>query len=283
MIKKTLIGTAILLAAGTFVFGRDLFSYAKTAGSSVRSAVKSEVPLDFQIQRAREMVEDLVPDVRRCMHVIAEQQVDIERLQESITGKERELGQQKDVILTLRDDLQNGNGQFVYASRTYTPDEVKRDLSRRFERFKAAEGTLKRDRQVLEAREKSLSANEEKLENMLAAKKDLEVEIEQLEARLKTIQAAQTVSTIEIDDSQLARAKTLIRELNKQLDVREKMLDAEGKFTGLIPVETESGIPVDDVTGEIDAYFGIGSESGTDRKEAATDDLAVDPAVATNR
>ena len=255
MIKKAIIGTAAAMLVGGLVFGREVFSYARTWGSSVRDAVKAEVPLEFEIQRARELVENLVPDIRNCMHVIAEQQVDIENLHADIAARHGDLSQQKQAILALRHDLESGNNKFVYASRTYTSDQVRRDLATRFERFKAAEQLLARDRQILQAREDALRHNEEKLDQMLVAKGDLEVQIEQLGARLNAVQAKQTVATLEIDDSQLARARKLIRDLNKQLDVREKMLDAQGKFTGLIPVDTEPQIPVDDITDKIDAYF----------------------------
>jgi hypothetical protein len=72
------------------------------------------------------------------------------------------------------------------------------------------------------------------------------------------IQAAQTSSNVQLDDSQLARAKKLIGDLNKQLDVAQRVLDAEGKFTGLIPVETADTVPAD-LTNQIDEYFGPGS------------------------
>ena len=91
-------------------------------------------------------------------------------------------------------------------------------------------------RQILTAREKNVYAAREKLDGMLGQKRDLEVQLENLDARLKTIQAAQTASNVQLDDSQLGRAKKLIGELNKQLDVAQRMLDADGKFTGLIPV-----------------------------------------------
>jgi hypothetical protein len=91
---------------------------------------------------------------------------------------------------------------------------------------------------------------------MWTAKKELEVKLEQLQARLQTIRAAETVSTLAIDDSNLSHAKKLIADLNKQLDVKEKVLDAEGKFTGLIPVEaTESPAAPEDIGQQIDAYF----------------------------
>lgn len=252
--KKFVIGAAVLATLGTFVFGRDVVSYMRTAGNSVREAVKAEVPVDFEVERARKMVEDLVPDIRRCMHVIAEQQVDVETLQGEIHEADLAMKQQKEAMFTLRSNLESNETEFVYASRTYSKDEIRNDLAQRFDRFKVASDTVKRNSQILKAREKALDANREKLENMLSAKMDMEVQIEQLEARLKSVQAAETVSNLEIDSSQLTRAKSLIRELNKQLDVKEKLLDAEGKFTGLIPVDTKTQ-EKRDVVKQMDAYF----------------------------
>jgi peptidoglycan hydrolase CwlO-like protein len=261
MLKKMLIGSCVAVTLGAFVFGRDLVSYAKTAGESVRQAVKREVPLEFEVQRAREMVENLVPDIRECMHVIAEQQVDVENLNEAIQSREDSLQKQEEAILALRTDLDSGENSFVYAGHSYTVNEIRRDLSHRFDRFKTAKSTLKGDRDILVARKTQLRANQDKLDNMLSEKQNLEVQIEQLEARLKTVQAAQITSTIEFDDSQLSRAKTLIRELNKQLDVKTKMMDAEGKFAGLIPVESAT-VPVDEnIAREIDDYFGRKTDS----------------------
>lgn len=256
MLRKILVGSALAAALGTFVFGRDVVSYVKTGFHSVRHAVKSEVPIEFEIQRARNMVEQLVPDIRQCMHVIAEQQVDIEHLNGAMTKKDGEIGKQREALLTLRADLDSGKSIFVYAGRKYQTHDVKRDLATRFERFKAAEEILAADKKILSAREQTLQANREKLDSMLQAKKDLEVKLEQLQARLQTVRAAETVSTLAIDDSNLSHARTLITELNKQLDIKEKILDAEGKFTGLIPVETTQSPAVPDNIGQqIDAYF----------------------------
>lgn len=256
MLKKLVLGSAIAVALATFVFGRDVVSYIRTGCHSVRNAVKSEVPIEFEIQRARTMVDQLVPDIRQCMHVIAEQQVDVEHLNAAMAKKDIEIGKQREALLTLRTDLDSGKSIFVYAGRSYQARDVKRDLATRFERFKAAEEILSADRKILSAREQTLQANREKLDGMLQAKKELEVKLEQLQARLQTVRAAETVSTLAIDDSNLSHARTLIAELNKQLDVKEKLLDAEGKLTGLIPVETmQSPAVPDDIGQQIDAYF----------------------------
>lgn len=255
MIKKTLIGLAATALVSTMVFGKDVFSYVKTAGCSARDAIKAEVPIEFEIQRARDMVENLVPDIRKCMHVIAEEEVNVEHLQRDIARCDTELNKQKGEILALRHDVDLGKQTYQYASRTYSANDVKRDLACRFERFKTAESTLGSKKQILAAREKSVVAAREKLENMLADKRDLEVQIENLEARMKTLQAAQTATSVQLDNSQLARAKKLIGDLNKQLDVAQRVLDSEGKFSGLIPVEAAPVVP-EDLSAQIDEYFG---------------------------
>jgi len=269
MIKKVLIGTAITAVIGTFVFGRDVLSYARTAGSSIRDAVRSEVPLDFEVNRARRMVQNLMPDIRKCMHVIAEQQVEVEHSSDEVDRKTGELDRQKKTILALRSDLKRG-GSFVYSGRNYTSDEVRRDLAQRFARYKVAVASLERDRKILVARKTSLRANEEKLDKMMAARQELQVQVAQLEARLKTLQAAQTVSTLKFDDSRLTRAQKLISQLNKQLDVEQRLLDSEGRFTGLIPVDTPAEPGAAGVADDIDNYFGSasGSSEGTTTEPA---------------
>lgn len=255
MLKKVIIGGISAVVLSTLVFGRDVVSYIKTAGCSARDAIKSEVPIEFQIQRARDMVENLIPDIRQCMHVIAEEEVNVEQLQRDIAKAESELGKQKGEILALNQAVGQGQQSYRFASRTYTAADVKRDLAARFERFKTAESTLGSKKQILTAREKSVVAAREKLENMLNEKRDLEVQIENVDAKLKTMQAQRTAASVNLDNSQLARAKKLIGDLNKQLEVSQRVLDAEGKFTGLIPVETGNLIP-EDLSSQINDYFG---------------------------
>ena len=230
----------------------------QTGVHEVRQAVRAEVPLDFEIARAKQEIEKIAPEIERCMHVIAEQQYDIELREADIARRQSDLTSQKTAILALRQDLDSGRDAFVYASRRFTANDVRQDLARRFDRYKTAEETLGRDQQVVDARRTALAANEEKLDNMLAVKKDLAVKIENLEARLAAVQASEAVSDLEIDDTQLARAKELIRELVKKIGTRETLLNNEGRFTGAIPVEADHQAreAVENVEEEVDAYFG---------------------------
>ncbi|MGM0489906.1 MAG: hypothetical protein ACQESR_24515, partial [Planctomycetota bacterium] len=160
----------------------------------------------------------------------------------------------------LKGDLESGNSQFVYAGRSYSAGEVKNDLANRFEHFKTVEATTKQLKQVLRARQNGLNAARQKLENMLAAKRQLAVDIENLEARLKMIRVAQTTSEFTFDDSKLSRTQELVNEIGTRLDVTEKLMNHHVELSGRIPLEESEATGTDDVLGEITKHFSEQSE-----------------------
>lgn len=265
MIKKAIIAGAAVTLLGVFLFGRDAASYVATSVGWVKDSVKNSVPIEFEIERARKMVRDLVPDIRSNMHVIAREEVEIERLAEQIAKAEGSQSSDKENILRLKNDLSTENVKFTYAGRSYSRDQVKVDLANRFERFKTRDATLTSLREMHDARQVSLDAARQKLDGMLAAKRQLEVEVQNLEARLKLVEAAQTTSNNTFDDSRLSRAKDLVAELRSRLEVAERLVDSEGAFQGEIPL-TE---PVsDEIVDEVTEYF-EGSPSGSPSAEVA--------------
>lgn len=261
MLKKLIYGGMGLGLATGLIFGADSFSYLKTFGTNVREAVKSEITPEFELGRIQGEVNNLVPEIRQHLKVVAEQSVDVKDMEREITGKEAALGKQKSTILALRSDLDGGQEKLTYRAVSYTRDEVQADLAQRFEGYQLLEASVERDRQILAAQKSTLKANQQKLDTMLSRKQDLAVRVAQLEARLKQVQAAEAVSNIEIDDSAVARVDKMIRELDRTLDVRQSMLETEGQVLGRIPVEEEQKDSVDhDILGKIDAHFGTAAE-----------------------
>jgi chromosome segregation ATPase len=237
MIKRVLLigGGAILV--GVLLFGRNVFSYLRTSIGYVTGAVQESVPIEFQIDRARGMIQDLVPEVRKNMHVIAKEEVEVQRLDEQIGENQERLGKEKDQLLRLKTDLVSGKEEFKYGGRSYTADEVRSDLANRFERFKTGEATLASLKEIRNARQKSLAAARQKLEGMLASKRQLQVDVENLEARLQMVAAAETTSKYQFDDSRLGRAKELVANLRSRLEVAEKLVNAEVYYHDEIPVD----------------------------------------------
>jgi predicted nucleic acid-binding Zn-ribbon protein len=206
------------------------------------------------------MVAELIPDIQKNMHIIAQEEVEVEDLHDQIVRTEKNLGTEKQKLLKLCSDIDNNQGKFRYSNRAAKPGEVKGEVARRFERFQTAEATLKAKRQMLDARQRSLVAAREKLEGMFSAKRDLEVEVQNLEARLKMLQAAQTTSQFNFDDSHLSRCKKTIQELRKRLDVAERILDQDGKLVDSLSDEAPE--VSENIVEQVQTYFGVSEVSG---------------------
>lgn len=251
MLKKALVGGGVaVLLAGLF-FGHDALSYVRTSVGWVKDSVKDNVPVEFEIDRARKMVKDLVPDIRKNMHLIAREEVELERLGKQVVELEARLVKDKAGILQLKTDLEGAQDSFQYASHRYTRDEVKTDLGRRFERFKTNEATLASLREISTARTRSLEGARQKLENMLAQKRQLEVEVENVEARLKMVQAAQVGNDYHFDDTRLGRVKELLNELRTKIEVDERLVGSESEF-GEIHLDVQVS---DNIVEQVTDYF----------------------------
>lgn len=245
---------ALLLA---LFFGGDAFSYIGTSCGWIKDTVKSSVPVEFEIQRAHDEVEKLVPAIRQNMHLIAKEEIEVERLQEQIADSESRLTEDRSDIDRLTGDLRTGQDHFYYASRRYSRDQVKVDLANRFGRYKTAEGTLASLKQIHEARTRSLEAARQKLEAMLSQKTQLAAEVANLEAQLKTLEVAKATSDYNFDDSQLGRVKGIIAEIKERLDVEARLINAEGYFQDEIPLDQEKKAS-EDIVDQVTAYFSSG-------------------------
>lgn len=251
MLKK-LVGTALVVGlVGLLAFGRDAGSYVSTAVGRARETVKDAVPLEFEIQRTKQMLTDLGPDIHKNMERIAKEEVELERLERQIASLEQRLSTERGRLSQLAGELKTGKPQIQLAGRTYTAEQVKVDLSARFARFKVSQETLDSLRQMQTARQKSVAAARHKLEGMLASRRQLQVDLEHLGARLKMVEAQQATSEYAFDDSRLARIKDQVADLRARLDVAERLVGVEQYFPAEIPLDEMSG----DVVAEVEAYL----------------------------
>ncbi len=252
MVKKVVFAGGCLMILGLLCFGHEAFSYMRTSAGCLKDSVRNSVPIEFQIERARRMIKDLKPEVRRNMHVIAKEEAKLERLGQRIAAADERSCSDREKLMRLKDDVSSGKPVFMYAGRSYSIQQVKVDMSNRFKRFKTAEATLESLRQIHRARESSLKAARHKLEGMLAAKRQLLVEVENLEAQRQMVAAAQTTSNYHFDDSKLGRVKELISDLQIRLDTERKLVEAEDYFHDEIPLDESTP---DDIVEQVTSYF----------------------------
>ncbi|HEY6565347.1 MAG TPA: hypothetical protein VIY86_12665 [Pirellulaceae bacterium] len=262
MFRRLMWGGGILAAVATFFFGWDAMSYVRTGAGVIRDGVRDSVPVRFEFQRARTMIEALDPEIRKNMMLIAKEEVEIERLENQVERLSTSVDRDRSQLTRLTRDVQEGQFHFVYGGRRYTEQQVKADLANRLKRVKTNDTTLESLRTVLIARENRLDAARQKLEQTLALKRQAVVEVENLEARQKMVEVAHTTTALAeaFDDSVMSRTRELIDDLATRVEVAERMIDSEGELVEDIDMEEEVST---DILEEVASYLHAGDPEVT--------------------
>ena len=111
MLKKGLllgIAAALLLGLG---FGRNVSSYMKTTLNKVSDTVKNSVSIGYEIDRARQMIKDLTPEIRRNMHLIAKEEIQVHQLEERVARADDRLALDRKEILKIKEVLDQSQGE----------------------------------------------------------------------------------------------------------------------------------------------------------------------------
>jgi hypothetical protein len=254
MIRKLIVTSIAVVVVGGLIAKSTLSSYVSTGYRRAADSVEQSVPMEFQIDRARNMVKDLEPEIRRSMHVIAKEEVEVAELDKRLETAVENAEQDKKEIMQLQSDLSSGKSVFRYAGHSYSEGQVKEDLARRFNRFKTVDGTIESLEAMRNARQRNLDAARQKLTAMIAAQRQLQVDVENLEAKLKLVEVAEASSDFQFDDSHLAQAKQLITDIRTRLDVASKLANADTNFQDEIPLDETDA---EDVTEQVAEYFGL--------------------------
>lgn len=266
MIKKAVVSFLAVGLLGGLTLGTDACSYVKTAWNRVSGSVERSVPVEFQIDRARQLVADLAPEVRHSMEVIAKEEIELERLGDQIAAEEDKTAKSKRDILRLQADLSDDRDVFHYAGCSYDRADVVEDLSRRFTRHKVADETLEHMKQMRQARLANLDAARQKLTAMMAAQKNLETDIMNLEAKRQLVEVAEASSdVVALDESRLSRAKGLIADIRSKLDVAAKLANADTAYPGEIQLDPAEST---DVREQVAGYFSLDVEESVAKIEA---------------
>ena len=253
MIKKGVVGATLGAGLLYAAFGTSAPGYVRTAFHNFRHSVKHNVPVQFEIDRAREEIARLEPAIRDNIENLARASVEVEALEAEVVAIRANLATEKTMLTQLRSNLETGDTRLV-GNVSYTADEIKTELKGRFDHYKQVSSLLKDKEETLKSKQKSVLAAQRQLSQMATTKQKLLTQLAAIEARLKMIQTTRDSNDFNFDDSALSRAKSSVTDLEKRLDVLARTAEMEGKFMGSeIPILDEPGR---DVLREMDAEFG---------------------------
>ena len=257
MIKKAVLATSGVFLLTSLSVGMPLWSYARCGWDWMRVSTTEMLPLEWEIQRARQMITDLKPEIEENAKKVAREKVEVTRLKQQFDEASMGLEKSREQIERLTADLKAGGDKFTYGGTTYTAAQVESDLSSRFKRFKTKNATASKLEQVLQARQVSLKATQDRMTTMLDARRQLEVEVENLEARLGALRVAQTATGISLDDSQLAKTRGLLDEIAVRIDVQEESVAVDTEYFDQIDLNEDVDSNLVD---EIAEFLNRGSE-----------------------
>ncbi len=253
------VGAAVV---GGLIFGRDLASYVKSSAKMTRTAVKDSVPIEFELKRAQDLLDEILPEIHTNIRRIAQEEVEIAALKSDLGTSEKAFNEEKDRIQKIRQTLMVQQASYAIGGRQISREDLTKDLAFRFDRFKEAEIVLASKQRMLSTREAGLQAAMQMLERTKAQKELLASKIQALESQHRLVKAASVGSGMSFDNSKIAQTEQLIGQIKKRLDVAERVLAHESKFVQPIEIET---IDATQLIRKIDDHF-----SGADKAEAST-------------
>ena len=251
-------------------FGRDVASYITTAADRASEAVHDRVPFDFELDRAKGMIDGLEPKISKTLRSVAREEVEITQLQKQVSTLQKRRDDEKLQLTNLRQQLRSTTTTIPVGIESATPIEAKRIAEAKFEHYKTTESTLRSLQSTLELRNEALVAAKFTLESLIQTKQQLTAEVAKLEARKRLMDATRT-EYVHKEDSHLAKTRELLQRLETRMQIEERVVETE---QGLFDVPT---LGVDDshdsreIEERIDDYFATGQHSTSGTTDLTTD------------
>ncbi|HYC76777.1 MAG TPA: hypothetical protein VEI02_04025 [Planctomycetota bacterium] len=273
MLKKILIGSAATLGVAFLLVGGSVFDHVSSLFGSARESVQEALPVEYELQRAEDMVRKIGPEVEKAKRTVAEEQVAIDELEAEIARIERRAEGAEEKVKLQNAALKTGERTYVLGARSVGRAQLESEMRLAFDGLRDDRKLAEAKRRLLEARVASLSAAVRKLETVRSEETGLRTTIENLRARLRHTQAMEAVAgRMTLDDGALAKAKEILARCRKRIDVAAKMLENETGAVG----SPASGPETRDVCAEVDRFF------DEERRGAEASSVVVAPSAATD-
>jgi len=252
--KKLAVTALAVLGLLTVLSFTKVGSYANLALKKTRNAVAQSVPVEVEIERLKEEVKNLVPDLNKNIALVANEMAAVERLDREIKVTKTNLNEQKARLVQMTHWIESGETQFIVNNKVFNKDQIAERMARDYESYKRATSELTFRERELALKNKALDSAREQLQAMKDKEQELKLQIAELEAELRAVRVAQTRSQFQIDDSRLSDIKQSIEELRTRVNAERYRVELEGQFangTDIQTTEKATPRPVRDLAKEI--------------------------------
>lgn len=219
MFKKLLILSGMLVVVG-WAFGsnagRELMSYVKTGWKEVRQATQKVVPLDFEIKRAEDLLQNLDRTDDRLITTLASHMSAVRSCERDVETMTANLENRKAELQARTNEIRN-----IQISKTSSTsrDMATLQLERDFKQFKIAEAALKNKQGMLDQMQTRIKSMQDQREALKGQRAELVTRVSKLKTDLDYLKVAQLKAKHAGEDFQVPEIAQL-RELVDSLESR---------------------------------------------------------------
>ena len=238
LIKLTLSLGGCVLTLLLFVLGNQFSSYLRTAAGSVQENVQDAVPIEFELRRARDLIDEIMPQLRSQIRSIATQEVEIARLEQSLQKSVAKRDRDRDRLIAARaasqvtlvslDPAIDASGREPAAG----PCDTDNSMRRQFESLQSLEATIAMQREVLQSRRSAMMMAGEALRKTRHRKAQLEQKVALLTAKHQWVEASR-IEAVAADapPSQMTDADALLSKLEIRLAVDQRVATRQREWS----------------------------------------------------
>jgi chromosome segregation ATPase len=264
LIKWITVGGLGAMVVGFVMFGTHAPSYLATVASQFREGVHDQIPIEFELRRAEQLIRDIDPQLAGAKRDVAQAEVDLERVQTEVVRLEQQIDRDEKRLRRTVEGLDGevANAAFAPTSRR----RAEQRLQHAFETHKNNVELLNGKRALIERQENAVFAARERLDAVRAERARLEELVSQLKTQkrqLDALAASRDAKELQLDDTALGRARDVLERVQNRLDVAQKMLESE-LWVELEPETVADLEPGQDVVAEVRAYFSGSADASTD-------------------
>lgn len=256
MFKKLLILSGMLVVVG-WAFGsnagRELMSYVKTGWKEVRQATSKIVPLDFEIKRAEDLLQNLDKTDDRLITTLASHMQSVRGCERDVETMTANLETRKGELQARAEDVKN-----IQISKTNTNrDLAALQLEKDFKQFKLMEASLKNKQSMLDQMQTRIKSMQEQREALKGQRSELVSRVSKLKTDLDFLKVAQMKAKNAGEDFQvpeIAQLKDLVDSLENRIETSliEHQLREEIKSGDKT---TSKAVTNSNISVEIETYF----------------------------
>lgn len=256
MFKKLLILSGMLVVVG-WAFGsnagRELVSYVKTGWKEIRHATSKVVPIDFEIKRAEDLLQNLDKTDDRLITTLASHMQAVRGCERDVEVMTANLESKKSELQARAEEVKN-----IQISKTNTNrDLAALQLEKDFKQFKIAEAALKNKQAMLDQMQTRIKSMQDQREGLKGQRAELVTRVSKLKTDLDYLKVAQMKAKHAGEDFQVPEIAQL-RELVDSLEGRIETSLIEHQLRDEIKAgekTTSKATANSNISSDIETYF----------------------------